>query len=114
MDGLDTSHLNKIKTLQEFDDAYTAPLHGFENAFRYYDACSSIHFLNSILTPTLLINTQNDPFLSSQCFPQEQLKNHSFVSFEFPSRGGHVGFAQINKNGLYWSEARALQWFNTK
>lgn len=114
MQGLDTSHLDKIKTLQEFDEAYTAPLHGFDNAIKYYDACSSIHFLNSIATPTLLINTQNDPFLSKQCFPQEQLKNHSFVSFEFPLRGGHVGFAQINKNGLYWSELRALHWFDSK
>ena len=109
MPGLDTSGIDKIKTLLEFDNRYTAPLHGFKDAIDYYTRCSSIHFVNNITTPTLIINTQNDPFLSPECFPSELLKDHRHVHLEILLRGGHVGFTQFNKNGLYWSEQRAIE-----
>lgn len=110
MSGLDTSHLKSIRSLTEFDDEFTSRLHGFENAVDYYTRCSSIHFIPKISTPTLIVNTLNDPFLSKECFPGSEFKDHPHVQFEIPERGGHVGFAQINKNGVYWSEQRALQW----
>jgi predicted alpha/beta-fold hydrolase len=107
-DGLDIQGIDKIKTLIDFDDHYTAPLHGFSNAVDYYNRCSSIHFVESIKTPTLIVNAQNDPFLSEQCYPYPRLRSHPYVQFEDPGFGGHVGFAQFTKNGLYWSEERAL------
>lgn len=113
MEGLDIKGIDKIKTLIEFDDCYTAPLHGFQNALDYYTKCSSIHFLKNIKTPTLLVNAQNDPFLSESCFPENELKGHSFVKFEKPEFGGHVGFSQFNENGLYWSEVRALSFLKS-
>lgn len=106
--GLDLTGIEKINTILDFDDRYTAPLHGFENARRYYSECSSIHFLDSIAIPTLIVNAQNDPFLSEACYPVTQFKQHDYIKFENPQHGGHVGFAQFNKNGLYWSEERAL------
>jgi predicted alpha/beta-fold hydrolase len=105
---LDISKIDRIKTLMQFDDRYTAPLHGFESAVDYYTRCSSLHFLNDIERPTLIINTLNDPFLSKECFPSGELKDHPYVTLEILLRGGHVGFAQFNKNGLYWSEQRTL------
>lgn len=108
-DDIDPSMLEGIRTLEEFDDRYTAPLHGFESALHYYEQCSALRFLNSITTPTLIINTRNDPFLSEECFPIEAVRQHRFVDLEVPSRGGHVGFTQFNKNGLYWSEQRAVE-----
>jgi uncharacterized protein len=113
MDGLDAKGIDKIKTLIEFDDRYTAPIHGFENAMDYYTKCSSIHFLKNIEVPTLLVNAQNDPFLSESCFPEDALRGHGFVKFEKPEFGGHVGFTQFNENGLYWSEVRALSFLKT-
>ncbi len=77
----------------------------------YYTKCSSIHFVDAITIPTLIVNAQNDPFLSEACYPVTQLKNHAVIKFENPTHGGHVGFAQFNKNGLYWSEERALSFF---
>lgn len=112
MPGLDVSGIDRIKTLQQFDDRYTAPLHGFGNAIDYYTRCSSIRFVNNINIPTLIINTLNDPFLSPECFPDAQLKDHRHVQLEILLRGGHVGFAQFNKNGLYWSEQRALSFID--
>jgi len=106
MPELDIRHLSHVKTLQDFDDAYTAPLHGFQNAVDYYGKCSALYFLPDIKTPTLLVNTLNDPFLTSKCFPTD-IHNPN-LSVEIHARGGHVGFAQFRKNGLYWSEERAL------
>lgn len=108
---LDTRFLDKIKTLQEFDDHYTAPLHGFNNALHYYESCSSIRFVKDIQVPTRIINARNDPFLSPECFPDEYLKGHPFVQPVFPERGGHVGFTQFNANGVYWSELQAVEFF---
>jgi predicted alpha/beta-fold hydrolase len=104
---LDTSKLPNIKTLLEFDNNYTAPLHGFRDAFDYYNRCSAIKFISNIQRPTLIVNALNDPFLSKECFPTDS--SNSFLTFEYPERGGHVGFALFNKNGLYWSELRALE-----
>ena len=113
MKEIDTKGIDRIKTLLEFDDCFTAPLHGFAGALDYYERSSALGFLSTIQTPTLLINASNDPFLSRECFPHHLLKNHPHVTFENPDRGGHVGFAQFSKNGLYWSEERALNFFLT-
>lgn len=111
--GLDISGIDRVRTLMQFDNRYTAPLHGFRDAIDYYTRCSSIHFLNDIKIPTLIVNTLNDPFLTKECFPSQALENHPFVTLEILLRGGHVGFAQFNKNGLYWSEQRALDFIRS-
>jgi predicted alpha/beta-fold hydrolase len=111
MSGLDLQGLDKIDSILAFDDRYTAPLHGFQNAMDYYKRCSSINFISSISIPTLILNAKNDPFLSELCYPIDQCKAHASVKLENPLYGGHVGFAQFNKNRLYWSEERALSFF---
>lgn len=113
MKGLDVNAIGDIKTLIQFDDRYTAPLHGFHDAIDYYTKCSSLHFLNDIRVPALLVNAKNDPFLSESCFPFAALKDHPFLKFEVPEFGGHVGFSQFNENGLYWSEVRALSFLES-
>ncbi len=110
---LDTTPLPSIKTLEAFDDRYTAPIHGYANAADYYNQNSSIHFLPDIEIPTLIINAKNDPFLSEECFPTEKLKHHKTVRIETPLRGGHVGFSQFTPAGLYWSEERAVRFLET-
>ena len=106
--SFDVNLLNGIKTLREFDDAYTAPLHGFKNAEAYYAHCSAIKYLAGITIPTLILNAKNDPFLSHECFPVAEMKNHPFVRLETPEEGGHVGFAPAAGRELYYSEERAL------
>ncbi len=106
--GLDTKNIPRVRTLLEFDDVYTAPLHGFKNAIEYYTKCSSIHFVENIKIPTLIVNAQNDPFLDAATHTNPVLHKNQFVHFELPKYGGHVGFTLFNQNGLYWSELRAL------
>ena len=108
MQGLDLAGIDDIRTLVDFDNRYTAPLHGFSDALEYYRRCSALFYLKGITVPTLIVNAQNDPFLSDSCYPTDITKENPLVRFEAPSHGGHVGFAQFNKNGLYWSEERAL------
>ena len=81
----------KARTFAEFDDAVTAPLHGFEGKQDYYDRCSSVHFLKGISKPTLIINALDDPFMTRNVVPaEERLSEH--VTMEIAESGGHVGF----------------------
>jgi predicted alpha/beta-fold hydrolase len=114
MKGLDLAGMDDIRTLIDFDNRYTAPLHGFGDALEYYNRCSAIHYLRNITIPTLIVNARNDPFLSEACYPVEISKQNPAVTFEAPDHGGHVGFAQFNKNGLYWSEERALAFLQSQ
>jgi len=65
---LDVAGLDSIDNLLDFDDQYTAPLHGFKNAIDYYQRCGAIRFIENIKVPTLIVNAKNDPFLSKECF----------------------------------------------
>jgi predicted alpha/beta-fold hydrolase len=107
-DDIDVEPLSLIKTLQDFDDQYTSLLHGYRDAVDYYTQCSALRFVENIKIPTLIVNAHNDPFLSPACYPVHLLKNHACVKLEIPTRGGHVGFTQFGKKGLFWSEERAL------
>ncbi len=69
MKGIDINGIERITTLKDFDDRYTAPLHGFRDAMHYYESCSSLYFLEDIRVPTLIVNAKNDPFLSEDCYP---------------------------------------------
>ncbi len=112
MPQLKTAGIEEIKTLIEFDDAYTAPLHGFGSAIEYYQQCSSIHFIDQIRIPVLIVNALNDPFLSNAVNQHPALRSNPKVHFEQPQYGGHVGFTLFNQNGLYWSELRALEFIS--
>jgi len=112
MEAINTAPLSSIKSLIEFDDHYTAPIHGFKDAVDYYHQCSAIRYIESINRPALIVNALNDPFLSKDCYP-DHLQDHPYLQFEYPERGGHVGFALFNQNGIYWSELRALQYIRS-
>lgn len=105
----DLTKFSSIKTLRDFDDNYTGPLHGFADAEDYYQTNSSLKFLPDISIPTLIINAQNDPFLSPTCFPSDLAKKLDQVHFEFPKHGGHVGFMCAGNNKRYYSETRAVE-----
>ncbi|BBB33606.1 conserved hypothetical protein [Thermotomaculum hydrothermale] len=102
----------KIKDFKDFDDRYTAPLHGFKNAYHYWETCSSKQYLENIKIPTLIVNAQNDPFLGDKCYPEE-VKNKN-ITLLYPKYGGHVGFVLKRKDGLYWSELTAIDFFKEK
>ena len=94
-------------TFEAFDNAYTAPLHGFAGARDYWRKSSSLPVLGSIRVPVYLLNAADDPFLSESCFPVELARESRLFTLEMPAHGGHVGFVSPDA-GPYWSEIRAL------
>jgi len=108
MPGIHDKGYGRIKTFKEFDDCYTAPLHGFKNAEEYWRKASSRQFIDNISVPTLLVSAKNDPFLAPPCYPIEEAKRNPQLFLEIPGSGGHVGFISFNHSGEYWSESRAV------
>ncbi len=112
-ENINLSGIHKMKTFIEFDDQFTAPINGFKDASDYYAQCNALPFLPHISIPTLLVNAQNDPFLTQSCFPKKLALEHPYVYLETPSYGGHVGFSENLPNKTYWSEARAYAFIST-
>jgi predicted alpha/beta-fold hydrolase len=112
-DQLDASRCRTIRTLQEFDDRYTAPIHGFRDADDYWTKSSARQYLDRITVPTLLLNARDDPFLTPECFPFAEAEPHSYLFLETPESGGHMGFIDLAHASELWSERRAVE-FLTK
>jgi uncharacterized protein len=101
---------SKVKTIYDFDDIYTGPFHGFDNAADYYERSSSKGFIQNITIPTLIVNAKNDIMVPYESLPIDTIKNLDNVTLELTNQGGHCGFRPniLPKNKAYWSETRAL------
>jgi hypothetical protein len=112
--SVDDNGYNQISTLREFDNRYTAPLHGFKDALDYYEKSSCGPFLLNISVPTLLVNSADDPFLAESAYPVREARENPYFFLEVTDFGGHVGFFAVNRLGEYWSESRALEFLNDR
>lgn len=94
----DGEAMQSARTLYEFDDAVTAPVHGFRDAHDYYSRSSSLAFLRDIRRPTLLLSARDDPFLPEAVLDDvaEIARGNSSLTVEFHAHGGHVGFVEGN------------------
>lgn len=103
--------VTRARTLWEFDDAFTAPLHGFRDAADYYARASSLPYLSGIRRPTLLLSAVDDPFLPPHVLDEVRaaVTGVPVVEIEFPARGGHVGFTSYTRpwRPWYYGEWRA-------
>jgi predicted alpha/beta-fold hydrolase len=100
--------LDALETMWEFDDRFTAPLHGFTDAADYYAQSSSIRFLGQIRRHTLLLSARDDPFHTSEVLRdvEEISAGNKYLHTEFHSRGGHVGFV----GGTPWRPRYYVEW----
>ena len=89
---IDTGRVARARTLHEFDDLVTAPLHGFRDADDYWARASSAPWLRAIRVPTLVLNARNDPFLPRAALEAATREAAQDVVLEFPQAGGHAGF----------------------
>jgi len=106
-DQIDLRGIGKVRNFRQFDDRFTAPLHGFKDAEDYWARASSRPFLPAIRIPALLVSAANDPFLGPGCYPHEEAEQSPHFFLEVPLEGGHVGFSTTH--GEYWSESRAAE-----
>jgi hypothetical protein len=108
------SDVKNIKTFWEFDNIYTAPMHGFKSAQDYYTQCSSKQFLKDIQIPTLIIHSLDDPFMDNKMIPLPKELSSS-VTLELSKYGGHVGFIEGTLwKPKYWLEKRVIDFFKMK
>lgn len=99
--------LDDICSFWQYDDRVIAKLYDFVNVDDYYQRSSSRQFLRAITVPTLLIQAQDDPFMTPEVIP-ELTELSSSVALEITSAGGHVGFVSGNNpfQAQYWLEQR--------
>lgn len=93
-DLADREKLQSARTMHDFDNCLTAPLHGFRDAEDYYARSSSLNWLDTISVDTLLLNSRDDPFLPPRILDDVRMKAKSnpALHLEFTEHGGHVGF----------------------
>jgi uncharacterized protein len=102
--------LRRVRTIRQFDDQFTAPVHGFAGADDYYRKSSCRHYLATIAVPTLIVHARNDPFTPACHIPADPDLSES-VTLELSDDGGHVGFIGASNlwTASYWLEERLPQ-----
>jgi predicted alpha/beta-fold hydrolase len=109
-DRCDLDRVRRARTFREFDDAATAPIHGFAGAADYYARSSSSGYLRDIRVPTLLLHAADDPFLPAASFPWAQVRDNPHLHATVTKRGGHVGFIEgAPWAPVFWAEEQAAR-----
>lgn len=105
--ALDGESLYRINSLREYDDAVTAPLHGFRDAADYYRRASAGRLLSEVELPTLILHASDDPFMPADLFERLPAPADT-VRLEISRHGGHAGFVEWHERSLYPWLARRL------
>lgn len=115
-DRYDLAPLRGIRTIRQFDDAYTAPAHGFGTAANYYALASAQRTIDRIRIPALIIAAADDPFVPTSQFVGEDVRANPHVTVSIQAHGGHCGFigrATVDHDG-YWAEAAAVEFVSAR
>lgn len=104
------SERGRLRHFRDFDDAITAPLHGFADAADYYRQASSFGYLDGIRRPCLILQARDDPFMPPDILPDESRLSDS-TRLEISDHGGHVGFVtgRLPWRPTWWLEERITQ-----
>jgi predicted alpha/beta-fold hydrolase len=110
-DAFDLGPLDRIRTIREFDEIYTAPYHGFNGASDYYHRASSMRVVDRIRIPALVITAEDDPFVPPAQFRESAIAENVSITRLIERDGGHCGFVAAETGGDdgYWAEARAIE-----
>ena len=111
-DLYDLTKVPLVHTIRDFDEHFTAVVHGFENADDYYKQSSSIHIIDRIRIPSLIVHAQDDPFIPFASLRNAALNANPHILLLDPERGGHVGFIAASFNGdedRFWAENRVVE-----
>ncbi|HXG54782.1 MAG TPA: alpha/beta fold hydrolase [Vicinamibacterales bacterium] len=110
-DRFDVSTLGSIRTIRQFDGAYTAPAFGFDSAEDYYHRASAMRVVGRIRVPALIITAEDDPFVPSAPFRDAAVTTNPHVEVRITDHGGHcafVGEPSAVSDG-YWAEERVIE-----
>jgi predicted alpha/beta-fold hydrolase len=103
--------LPRITSIREFDDAYTAPFHGFRDAADYYHRASAVRVIDKISIPTLIITAADDPFVPPGPFKERAVVCNRNITVRITDHGGHCGFVEESRDGYdgYWAEREIVE-----
>jgi predicted alpha/beta-fold hydrolase len=104
--------LNRIRTIRQFDERYTAPLNGFRDAADYYHRASALRVIDSIRVPTLIITAEDDPFIPVASFREPPVSTNPRLTVVITRHGGHCGFIAPrdgDDDDEYWAEGRIVE-----
>jgi uncharacterized protein len=106
--------LERVKTLYDFDDRYTAPRNGFGSADVYYERCSLMNALTQIQVPGLIIHALDDPFVSHE--PLREARRPAHLDVELVTHGGHLGYLSHHPwdGDRRWLDARLTFWLKVR
>ncbi len=107
----DLGRLAGVSTVRQFDDAFTAPLHGFRDAEDYYHRASALRVIERIRVPALVITADDDPFVPPASFRQAAAKNNPNLHVVITRAGGHCAFLERTSSGYdgYWAEREIVR-----
>jgi len=113
-DHYTTVHLPHIRTVRQFDEAYTAPLSGFRDAADYYYRASSLRVISHARRPTLIITAEDDPFIPVGPFRSPEVLDNPHVTLLLTRHGGHCGFISARRargasGDGYWAEEAVVR-----
>jgi len=114
--GQVSEHALSAGSMREFDDAFTAPVHGFESAEDYYEQCSAASFVDGVRVPTLLLKAEDDPLVPAVSIPHDAIMLNPLLDMELTSRGGHVGYYGRGDAGKRpgWMERRVADYLSAR
>ena len=101
-----TDGVRAVRSIREFDERITAPVHGFADAADYYARASSRPLLAGLAVPALLLSARNDPLLDAPSFPEDLARASGRLHLEITEHGGHVGFLDWRRGRQPWYERR--------
>ena len=112
----DLGRLAGIKTVREFDEAYTAPYFGFAGAEDYYHRASAMRVIDRVNVPALVITAEDDPFVPSQPFHDPKVTGNPHIDLRISRHGGHCGFVgpRTADDDGYWAENQIVEFFSSK
>ena len=110
----DLAPLRRVWTVRQFDDAYTAPHHGFRDAADYYHRASAMRVLDRIRVPSLILTAANDPFVPVGPFRAAADAQHRHVTVVLTDEGGHCAFVERATSDYdgYWAEREIVRFAN--
>jgi predicted alpha/beta-fold hydrolase len=107
----DLARLDAVRTVREFDEAYTAPYFGFRNASDYYHRASAMRVIDRVRVPALVITSEDDPFVPSQPFHDPKVTGNPHIDLRISAHGGHCGFIgeKSGEDDGYWAENQIVE-----
>jgi hypothetical protein len=103
--------LGRVRTVRGFDEAYTAPHHGFRDAADYYHRASALRVAGRITVPTLIITAADDPFVPVAAFRDPGVAGNRNITVVITPHGGHCAYLERAVDGYdgYWAEREIMR-----